>query len=426
MSLKYEKQIVDCITKVYYKGLTTTSGGNISVMDENGYLYITPSGKDKGTLCPQDIAKISPTGEVINGIKPSIEVPFHTRLYTLRDSIKAVLHSHSPYLATFSLFCESPSTRICPAYYNKAGSIGYSYYDIPGSVSLGKQICSVIEQNNYDSVIMQNHGSVIVAPDLEQAFEKLEIIENSAKISLRARKLGKINELSIEDIQKYNKEVTFESIKSDTVYANDKIKTLCDLIKRCYTLGYFTSTNGSVSMRIDDKSFIISNSNASLANICEKDFTLVTNGKIVYGSQDSHYLIDQMIYSKHSNINSIFKASCPNIMCYAVTNTEINSRALPESYIMMRDIARVPFVPFNELPSLVSDNINCCTHNVLIENNMLITTGNSPIQAFDRLEVSEVTAKILIDCMDIGIAQNISNEEIEKIDNAFGLAKKEA
>lgn len=47
--------VMNTINRVYYNALTTTSGGNISCMDENGIIYITPSGVDKGSLTENDI-----------------------------------------------------------------------------------------------------------------------------------------------------------------------------------------------------------------------------------------------------------------------------------------------------------------------------------------------------------------------------------
>ena len=36
--------------RVYGYDMTTTSGGNISVKDEDGVMWITPGGVDKGNL----------------------------------------------------------------------------------------------------------------------------------------------------------------------------------------------------------------------------------------------------------------------------------------------------------------------------------------------------------------------------------------
>ena len=47
-------QIVMFMQRIYDKGLTTTSGGNLSIRDAQGNIWITPAGIDKGTLTRRD------------------------------------------------------------------------------------------------------------------------------------------------------------------------------------------------------------------------------------------------------------------------------------------------------------------------------------------------------------------------------------
>ena len=42
------EQIKVIIGRIYESGMTTTSGGNVSIRDKNGDIWITPSGFDKG------------------------------------------------------------------------------------------------------------------------------------------------------------------------------------------------------------------------------------------------------------------------------------------------------------------------------------------------------------------------------------------
>ena len=65
------EQIAIIIGRIYRSGMTTTSGGNVSIMDENGDIWITPAGIDKGSLTPADIICVKPDGTVI-GLLPSI------------------------------------------------------------------------------------------------------------------------------------------------------------------------------------------------------------------------------------------------------------------------------------------------------------------------------------------------------------------
>ncbi len=43
-------QITEIIKRIYDAKLTTTSGGNISIKDADGNIWVTPSAIDKGTL----------------------------------------------------------------------------------------------------------------------------------------------------------------------------------------------------------------------------------------------------------------------------------------------------------------------------------------------------------------------------------------
>ncbi|MCH5719014.1 class II aldolase/adducin family protein [Niabella hibiscisoli] len=48
-------QITLVMKRIYDRVLTTTSGGNLSIRDDDGNVWITPAGVDKGLLKPSDI-----------------------------------------------------------------------------------------------------------------------------------------------------------------------------------------------------------------------------------------------------------------------------------------------------------------------------------------------------------------------------------
>jgi L-fuculose-phosphate aldolase len=54
----------------------------------------------------------------------------------------------------------------------------------------------------HDALLMANHGAVAFADTLEKAFNKLETLEHTARISLIARNLGNENSLPPEAVQK--------------------------------------------------------------------------------------------------------------------------------------------------------------------------------------------------------------------------------
>src|SRR5438067_7991638 len=121
-------QITMVIGRIYRRGLTTTSGGNISIIDENGDIWVTPSAVDKGSLQPSDIVCVKRDGTIIGRHKPSSEFPFHKAIYKARPDIKAIIHAHPPALVSFSIIRQTPNTNIILHAREVCGPIGYAEY----------------------------------------------------------------------------------------------------------------------------------------------------------------------------------------------------------------------------------------------------------------------------------------------------------
>ena len=107
-------QLVMIMDRIYTYGMTTTSGGNLSIRDQNGDVWITPSGVDKGSLTAEDMILVKPDGQLIGRHKPSVELPFHLSIYRMRPDLGAILHAHPPTLVAFSLVRRLPDLRLLP------------------------------------------------------------------------------------------------------------------------------------------------------------------------------------------------------------------------------------------------------------------------------------------------------------------------
>ena len=102
------ERLVFWLQRLYKHRLTTTTGGNLSLIDDDGILYITPSGGDKALVPPSNVATCKPGSEIFEGIRaPSMEWKLHTLAYSVRPDCKALLHAHSMALIAFSLAAES-------------------------------------------------------------------------------------------------------------------------------------------------------------------------------------------------------------------------------------------------------------------------------------------------------------------------------
>lgn len=192
-------QIALVMTRIYRRGLTTTSGGNISIIDDNGDIWISPSAVDKGRLQPSDIVCVKKDGTVIGCHKPSSEFPFHKAIYEIRSDIRAIIHAHPPALVSFSIVRTIPNTNIITQASRVCGPVGYAGYELPGSEALGAKI-AVEFVKGYKAVIMENHGTVVGGSNLLDTFQRFETLEFCARTILYGKAVGEPQYLSDEEV----------------------------------------------------------------------------------------------------------------------------------------------------------------------------------------------------------------------------------
>ena len=418
-------QLVMMMNRIYGYGMTTTSGGNLSILDDNGDIWITPSGIDKGTLTRADIMRVTPDGQIIGPHKPSIELPFHSQLYRTRPDIKAIVHAHPPALVAFSIVRKLPDTNLIPNVNQICGDIAYADYEIPGSKILGNKIAAVFEKG-YNTVMMENHGVIVGHEDLFKAFKAFETLEFCARLEINARNIGTPKPLSDRDVKisntKNNALMEEFQPKGYSSAEKEARAKMCKLISRSYDQRLFTSTQGTFSQRIDGNNFIITPYNRDRKYLEVHDLVRIENGKKEAGKNPSRsVMLHQYIYEMHPEINSVIIAHPPNIMAFAVTDVAFDSRTIPESYIQLRDVPKLPFGSSFLQSRLTAKELTPSQPVVLVQNDCVIATGDSLIGAFDKLEVAEYSAMAIISCGNLGEIVKINEQQVQDINKDFNL-----
>ena len=199
------------------------------------------------------------------------------------------------------------------------------------------------------------------------------------------------------------------------------------MISRAYDNQLFTSGQGTFSCRLPDNSMIITPYAMDRKYLNPEDLVLVREtpkgtlrkeaGKIPSRS----LLLHHEIYRQHPGIGAVIVAHPPNIMAFAVTECSFDARLIPESYIMLRTVAKYPFGCTFLEPDRLAEELREENPVAIIENDCVITTGETLLKAFDRLEVMEYSAKSVIDAASLGGIVKISSAEVDDIEDAFGL-----
>src|SRR4051812_37928602 len=149
------QEIVETIERIYAYRMTTTSGGNLSIKDENGDVWITPARVDKGSLRREDIVCVRSDGRIEGAHPPSSEHPFHQSIYRMRPDIRAVVHAHPVALVAFSICRQAPDTALFPQAGHVCGKVGYAPYALPGSEALGERIAQAFA-GGFHCVMLEN------------------------------------------------------------------------------------------------------------------------------------------------------------------------------------------------------------------------------------------------------------------------------
>ena len=418
-------QIVMFMQRGYDKKLTSMSGGNLSIRDNEGNIWITPASIDKGSLTRKDIICVRPNGDCEGPHAPSSELPFHRSVYKLRPDLNAVLHAHPPALVAFSVVRRLPELNLTPTVRYMCKNIKMAAYAIPGSQALSAEVGKVFEQG-CNIALLENHGVCVGAADMLTAFQQFETLNYAAELEALATRLGEIRPLSetARQMSKTNvcselRNVSPQPCSSEELAAR---RDLIALIRRSYRMGLFTAAQGTYSSRLSNGSFITTPLHADPAYLEADDLVRIQDGAKEPGkTPDADVLLHQKIYDKNPKIGAIAFAQPVHSMVFAVTDMPFDTRTIPESYILLRDVKRIPFeAAYQNLDDVAAEFDNA--HPVLlIENKSVIVTGASMLQVFDRLEVMEMTAASILKAQSLGTIAHIPSGEIAALKTAFHL-----
>ena len=397
--------------------------GNISIIDGEGNIWVTPTAIDKGTLQRKDIVCVHPDGSVSGHYKPSSEFPFHRAIYETRPDIKAIIHAHPPALVSFSIVRKLPDMNIIPQAKKICGPIGYATYELPGSGELGNRIAEEFRKG-YHAVIMENHGTVVGGKDLKDAFVRFETLEFSARTIINASTIGEPSYLSDSQIEAFNSQVPTDLPELDQLEHTGKElsirRNISSLVRRSCEQGLMISSYGTVSVRWRDNDFLITPRNVPRWEMDIEDIVQISGGKREPGKFPSRALkLHQEIYARNPYINSIINTQPPNIMAYGVSGKKMSVRTIPESWIFLQDIPMVEFGEQFEGNHKLAGMFSANTPAVIIRNDSVMVTGDKLLQTFDRLEVAEFSARSLIMSHPLGDLVPINNEQIEALRKKF-------
>lgn len=171
------------------RGLIGGSEGNIGVRLSASRLLVTPRGRAKGDLAPDDLIEVDLEGRKLRGNgEPSTELLMHLAVFQARPDVQAVVHAHPPTATGFATAGLSVNCDCVPELLATLGEVPLVPYGMSGTADLSAQMRPYLV--GHDALLLANHGCVTMGQTLEQAHQRMESVEQAAKILFTARMLG--------------------------------------------------------------------------------------------------------------------------------------------------------------------------------------------------------------------------------------------
>jgi ribulose-5-phosphate 4-epimerase/fuculose-1-phosphate aldolase len=188
-----KRQLVDVCHRASERWLTAGSGGNISVRIPNTERYLcTATGVTFRDTAIENVIEMDLAGHQHGGDgKPSKEYRWHAGILAIRPEVHGVVHTHSTATMAFGIVGMVPPAMTGQARAH-CGKVQIVPYADAGSEKLRDLIVDVYRAlPDTRIVLLANHGLAATGPTLLEAYNRAEIVEDSAQAFLYCKLLGR-------------------------------------------------------------------------------------------------------------------------------------------------------------------------------------------------------------------------------------------
>ncbi|MDE5911529.1 MAG: class II aldolase/adducin family protein, partial [Clostridia bacterium] len=196
-----------------------------------------------------------------------------------------------------------------------------------------------------------------------------------------------------------------------------KREELTAFIKRAYKGQLVGSGWGTLAIR--DGSGVIFNADCdSPLDLSADDIVRYEDGKVSVDKPCKYLDLILNIFDKTPEAQSIFVSMPSAVMGFAMANVEFDARLIPESYIMLKDVKRLPYLAIGDY-DLIANTLTTVCPVTVIDNECIITIGKNTTKAFDRLEVCDYSARSVLLAKSVAKINPIDETQVKEIDDNF-------
>lgn len=183
-------EIVRAGHKLYARGLVASNDGNLSVRVGEDAVWVTPTAVSKGELTEAMLVKLALDGTVLEGDRrPSSEVKLHLRIYREDPLVRAVVHAHPPAATAFAAAGVPLDRPVLQEAVVQLGTVPVAPFALPGTEGVAESVVPFCH-GGYRAALLEYHGAVTWGDTMQQAYDRMETVEQVAQVTLHLRTLG--------------------------------------------------------------------------------------------------------------------------------------------------------------------------------------------------------------------------------------------
>jgi len=185
------EKLVEIAKRLYERNMNAALGGNVSIR-QGDEILITAAGINKGFMTEEHVVVVDLDGNVLRGsCKPSSEGKMHYEIYKRRSDVHAIIHAHPPFAVGFALAHREIPDDILPEATIVLGRVSCLPYVTPSTIDLAREVAQGLVHHN--AAFMANHGAITLGATLEEAYNRMELLEQTCMSIVYASILGGVH-----------------------------------------------------------------------------------------------------------------------------------------------------------------------------------------------------------------------------------------
>lgn len=196
---------------------------------------------------------------------------------------------------------------------------------------------------------------------------------------------------------------------------------ICDICHKMWQLGWVAANDGNVSVKLSDRSFLVTPTGISKSFITPEKLVLIDkDGNVLEALEgyrpSSEIRMHLRCYEEREDVGAVLHAHPPTATGYAVANKALDEYSMIETVIALGSIPVTPYgTPSTyEVPDAIAPYLG--KHDaLLLQNHGALTVGADVLTAYYRMETLELFAKISLNAHLLGGAKELSRENIDRL-----------